>query len=176
MMRSDVRNAVAADITPLARLWHDGWQDAHHGILPEVLAKVRTYEHFLERLEIAGGQLRVVGKEGDPLGFSLCEGDELNQFYVDARARGSGLAQMLIEDAEARLAEQAVVTAWLACAIGNERAARFYEKCGWHRAGIYTSKLPLPDGVFALDVWRYEKRLALSPSTDSANVNPHQRQ
>ena len=169
MTRMGARDAVPADIAPLARLWHDGWQDAHHGILPEALAKVRTYPHFLERLELAFRQLRVVGNQGDPLGFSLCEGDELNQFYVDPRSRGSGLAQILIADAEAKLAERSVVTAWLACAIGNERAARFYEKCGWHRACVYTSELALPDGVFALDVWRYEKRLALTaPAASSA--------
>ncbi len=160
MTPTKARDAVPADTEPLARLWYAGWQDAHRGVLPEELAKVRTYEHFLERLSLAPDHLRVVGTEGDPLGFSLCDGDELNQFYVDARSRGSGLAQLLIADAETKLAERSVETAWLACAIGNERAARFYEKCGWHRACIYTSQLVLPDGVFALDVWRYEKRLA----------------
>jgi hypothetical protein len=30
----------------------------------------------------------------------------------------------LIADAEARLAEAGIATAWLACAIGNDRAAR----------------------------------------------------
>jgi len=50
-----------------------------------------------------------------------------------------------------------VTTAWLACAIGNERAARFYEKHGWRRAGIVTNAAETSQGVFMLDVWRYEK-------------------
>jgi len=49
--------------------------------------------------------------------------------------------------------------AWLACAIGNERAARFYEKCGWRRVGKMINPLDTPDGVLPLEVWRYEKRL-----------------
>jgi RimJ/RimL family protein N-acetyltransferase len=65
----------------------------------------------------------------------------------------------LIADAEARLSENGVGLAWLACAVGNERAARFYEKCGWRRAGSMVNRLETPDGEFLLEVWRYEKHL-----------------
>jgi hypothetical protein len=58
-----------------------------------------------------------------------------------------------------------VERAWLACAIGNMRAARFYEKMGWALAGVFESVLQLPDGPFALDVWRYEKDFA--PAADA---------
>ena len=78
---------------------------------------------------------------------------------VAASARGTGVAQALVADAEARLAANGITTAWLACAIGNDRAARFYEKCGWHRAGVVTNFAETEVGTFALDVWRYEKRL-----------------
>jgi hypothetical protein len=47
--------------------------------------------------------------------------------------------------------------------VGNERAARFYEKRGWSR-GTLTSQLDTPEGVFPLDVWRYEKPLLGSRS------------
>jgi ribosomal protein S18 acetylase RimI-like enzyme len=40
------------------------------------------------------------------------------------------VAAALIADAEAMLAEHGVEMAWLACAVGNNRAARFYEKSG----------------------------------------------
>jgi ribosomal protein S18 acetylase RimI-like enzyme len=52
-----------------------------------------------------------------------------------------------------------VETAWLACAVGNDRAARFYEKQGWHRAGTVMHE-PDDSGGFVFEVWRYEKRLA----------------
>ena len=74
-------------------------------------------------------------------------------------ARGEGVAAALIDDAEARLAQAGVRTAWLACAIGNERAARFYEKRGWQRAGTMMDPLDAQEGISPLEVWRYEKNL-----------------
>ena len=64
---------------------------------------------------------------------------------------------------EARLAANGTATAWLACAIGNQRAARFYEKCGWRRVGNMINRLDTPTGIFPLEVWRYEKRLTPHP-------------
>lgn len=103
--------------------------------------------------------VRTVDDATGPVGFTLCKDDELNQIYVTERARGGGYAKLLMKDAERHFASCGVKTAWLACAIGNERAARFYEKAGWERAGTVESILNLPEGPFALDVWRYEKKL-----------------
>jgi GNAT superfamily N-acetyltransferase len=89
----------------------------------------------------------------------MLKGDELYQFYVAREARGSGVAAVLLADAEARLAERGVTTAWLACAIGNNRAARFYERCGWARARTQVNRLETPDGLFEFEVWRYEKAM-----------------
>jgi len=66
---------------------------------------------------------------------------------------------VLIADAEARLAEHGVETAWLACAAGNDRAARFYEKTGWRLARTIVSSAETSSGPFPLEAWRYEKRL-----------------
>jgi ribosomal protein S18 acetylase RimI-like enzyme len=158
-----IRPAEPRELDQLARLWYDGWQDGHADILPAELARLRTLESFRERLEAVVDAtpeaLRVGGPVGAPLGLCWVKDDELYQLYVAAEARGSGLAAALIADAEARMAGRGVTTAWLACAIGNERAARFYEKRGWHRAGVMTSRLDTTEGVFPLDVWRYEKVL-----------------
>ena len=54
---------------------------------------------------------------------------------------------------------QGVARAWLACAMGNNRAARFYEKCEWENVGISTEHMETSEGPFALDVWRFEKTL-----------------
>jgi GNAT superfamily N-acetyltransferase len=86
--------------------------------------------------------------------------DELQQLFVARAERGGVVASALVADAEARLAERGVDVAWLACAIGNERAARFYEKCGWNRVGTMVTRLEIPPGPFDLEVWRYEKCLA----------------
>jgi cysteine synthase A len=160
-----IRRAEPNESAALARLWYDGWRDAHLAILPEGLARVRTLESFQERMEANLNEVRVVGEPGAPLGFYMLKGDELDQLYVSAEARGAGVAAALIADAEQRLRESGVETAWLGCAIGNERAARFYEKRGWKRVGVYLSHLETVEGIFDLDVWRYEK--PLTPTTSA---------
>jgi GNAT superfamily N-acetyltransferase len=156
----DIRPAERSETGALARLWYDAWQDAHAAIVPAALVRIRTLDSFAARLGAALGDLRVVGPVGAPLGFHLLKGDELYQFFVAEKARGAGVAAALIADAERRLARRGVQTAWLACAIGNDRAARFYEKSGWRRTGTVVSRLDTPSGPFDLDVWRYEKRFA----------------
>lgn len=154
-----VRTAERHEIDALATLWYESWQDAHAEILPAELARVRTLENLRERLGELWTDMRVIGDVGHPLGLSITKGDELNQLYVSREARGQGAAQKLIAEVEERLAASGIVTAWLACAIGNTRAARFYEKSGWHLARTFTNELDLPSGKFSLDVWRYEKQL-----------------
>jgi len=95
----------------------------------------------------------------------MVKGDELYQLYVAAELRGSGVAAALMADADAQFSAQGVKTAWLACAIGNHRAARFYEKCGWHRVGTMINHLETTEGTFLLEVWRYEKLIGTSSLT-----------
>jgi len=158
-----IRAAEEAEVDYLAKLWYDGWQDAHARIVPAELARYRTLESFTQRLRSALPSVRVAGPSGRPLGFSMIKDDELYQLYVSADARGMGVAAALLADAEARLTAMGVATAWLACAIGNERAARFYEKSDWRRAGNMINEVDIPDGLFSLEVWRYEKNLAGAP-------------
>ena len=154
------RPADPSETGALARLWYDGWQDAHAAILPPALARARTRESFAERMAAALADVRVIGPQGAPLGFAMLKGDELYQFYVASEARGAGIAAALMADAETQLSARGVETAWLACAIGNARAARFYEKSGWHLAKTVVNRLDTVDGPFDLEIWRYEKHLA----------------
>lgn len=165
-----VRDARAADVDRLARIWHDGWHEAHAPLLPAELTRLRTLESFRPRLLEALDETRVVGPPGDPVGFTILKSDELYQCYVAAPSRGSGVAAALMADAEARLAERGVQTAWLACAIGNDRAARFYEKCGWRRIGTMAYEAETLAGPVTLDVWRYERSLASPPRDADAGA------
>jgi len=154
-----VRQPEPSELDSLAQIWYDGWQDAHATIVPVELARLRTMDSFRQRLADALPNVRVVGPPGDPWGFCIVKDDELYQLFVAAHARGSGVAARLIGDAETRFADTGVETAWLACAIGNDRAARFYEKNGWHRVGNMINLAETSGGVFRLEVWRYEKSI-----------------
>jgi len=160
-MNMDIRDAEEHEVEALAKIWYDGWNDAHAQIVPAELKRIRTPESFIERMRAALSTVRVAGPSGAPAGFHMLKDDELYQLYVSAQSRGLGVAAALIADAEARLASAGFETAWLACAIGNDRAARFYEKCGWRRVGNMINPLETPNGVLNLEVWRYEKRVGL---------------
>lgn len=154
-----IRPAEMAEIDALARLWHAGWQDAHAAVVPAELARLRTLQSFVARLPAMLPDVRVAGDPGAPLGLCAIKHEELDQLFVAPEGRGTGIAAALVADAEQRLAAHGVTTAWLACAIGNDRAARFYEKCGWSRAGTVVNRLDTIEGPFDLEVWRYEKAL-----------------
>ncbi|MET3668039.1 GNAT family N-acetyltransferase [Caulobacter sp. 1776] len=159
-----IRTAQTRDIGPLARLWWQGWRDAHLPIVPKALVARRTLDSFIVRMALALPHIRTVGPVGEPLGFHLLKGDELHQLYVEEEMRGAGVAALLMADAEDRLLEAGIMTPWLACAVGNVRAARFYKKAGWALAGTQTMPTEIPGGWFPLKVWRYEKRLSAAPS------------
>lgn len=155
----DVRAAESQDIAALSRIWHEGWHDAHAAIVPAGLTQLRTLDSFRDRLPAMLPDARVAGPSGSATGFYVLKGDELYQFFVGREARGTGVAQDLIADAELQLSHRGVALAWLACAIGNDRAARFYEKCGWRRAGTVIYRAETSNGPLQMDVWRYEKQL-----------------
>lgn len=154
-----VRSAVPEDVDRLAHVWHDGWHEVHAPILPVELTDARTLDSFVQRLLDALSHTRVVGPAGAPIGLCITNGDELNQLYVDGAARGTGVAAALLMDAEARFTAAGVRRAWLACGIGNDRAARFYEKHGWVRGANVTVQLEIPGAIIPLAVWRYERQL-----------------
>lgn len=159
----EVRSADESEVDRLATIWFEAWQDAHAHILPAELVRVRTLRSFRDRIRAALFDVRVVEASGQPVGLCIVKGDELYQLFVSAHARGTGAAAALLADAEARIGDNGAETAWLACAIGNDRAARFYEKNGWRRIGNMVSRLETPNGEFPLEVWRYEKPLAAAP-------------
>lgn len=158
-LSATVRDAAESDLDALAKLWFDGWQDAHASILPAEVAKDRTLARFRERLVAALPDTRALIACDVPAGLAMLKDDELYQFYVAASARGTGAAARLMDDVLAQFSARGVAVAWLACAIGNDRAARFYTKIGWHCVGEMTNELTINGSPYPLQVWRYEKAI-----------------
>ena len=154
-----VRPADIGEIDHLAQLWHDVWHGSHASLAPPELVRLRTLSSFRDRLAVMLPNVCVVGAAGAPLGFCAIRGDEVYQLFVSSQAHGLGVAAALIADAEARLAARGVNLAWLACAVGNNRAARFYEKSGWRKAGTFVMLSETSNGPFPVDQWRFEKPL-----------------
>jgi GNAT superfamily N-acetyltransferase len=155
----EVRSAELEDVGALAQVWYDGWRDAHAHLVPTELTQARSLASFTDRLREALPRVRVVGPTGAPIGFCIVKDEELDQLFVTARSRGLGAAAALIADAEARLCENGVDVAWLTCAVGNHRAAKFYEKCGWRRTGTMIERVETSSGAIGVEVWRFEKAL-----------------
>lgn len=151
-----VRDATSVDMSSLASLWHDAWHDAHAHLVPQGLVRARTLENFQTRLQLLEA-IRVLGPPGEPVGFHVVAGSLLDHLYVAAQVRGTGLAAILLTDAEERLAKQGHAIGWLTCAVGNDRAARFYAKHGWKLAGTVVERAPVLLGAIPVTVWRYEK-------------------
>jgi ribosomal protein S18 acetylase RimI-like enzyme len=154
-----VRPTNEGELDHLARLWFDAWHETHAPVLPADLTKLRTLESFRDRLHHGLADIRVVGPSGAPIGFCWIRGAELYQLFLSPAARGAAVATGLLADAEARLRANGVATAHLGCAIGNDRAARFYEKHGWRRVGAVVEPVDTSNGPYVLEVWRYEKSL-----------------
>ena len=153
-----VRPAEAAELDYLARVWYDGWQDAHAHIMPAELARIRTLESFRERLEAALPDVRVVGPFPTPVGFCLVKGDELYQLLSGEGGRAPRPPSWRRRSAAAAASDR------LAC-VRSATERGFYEKCGWRRVGTVAYQPDAADGA-ALDVWRYETNAIVScPST-----------
>ena len=154
-----MRPAQPADIAAIAGLWHAGWMDGHAARAPAALMAQRDPDSFRIRTERWIADFRLMERGGQLIGFHLCKGDEVNQFYLDAAARGSGAAMRLMQDAEDHQRARGHGTIWLACAIGNDRARRFYEKAGWRYAGEETHEMETATAPIPLTIWRMEKTL-----------------
>ena len=129
------------------KVWSDGWHDAHANIVPTELTHLRTVASFHERLRINIDLTRIALEKDEVIGLSIVKNDELYQMYVSPRVQGRGLAQLLMTDAEEQLRRSGCTKAWLACAVGNQRAARFYEKSGWTISNTETVKLDTSQGA-----------------------------
>jgi GNAT superfamily N-acetyltransferase len=152
-----VRAVEAADLAPLAELWIDGWHEAHDAISSPELMRLRTDQSFHDRIVAFGDEVRCTGPMGAPTGLCVVKDDQLHQIFTSPAVRGTGVAQALIADAEARVRAAGHEKIWLDAAIGNDRARRFYEKMGWFMRGEEIVDLETQNGPLPTRLWVFEK-------------------
>lgn len=161
MTRPDgrIRKATPADASAVADIWSAGWPDGHLGHVPHELVAVRTEEDFRRRAAKRVADTVVAEVGGSVAGFTMVVDDEVEQVYVVAAHRGSGLADALLADAEARIRADGYRRAWLAVVAGNARARRFYERRGWVDDGPLVYPAEGPNGPIDVPAHRYVKDL-----------------
>ena len=154
-----VRPAGPVDAQEVARIWYDGWRDGHLGHVPDELLAVRTPESFEERASqrVTDTAVALVGDV--VAGFVMVVQDEVEQVYLSRDHRGTGLASILLAEAESLVAVQGHSRAWLAVATGNDRARRFYARNGWADEGPFDYPAAGPDGSIPVPCHRYAKQV-----------------
>ncbi|WP_078873754.1 GNAT family N-acetyltransferase [Streptomyces sp. NRRL S-1868] len=160
------RPARPADAPEVARIWLHSWRDGHLGHVPEELAAVRTPESFATRAAERVGDTLVAVVDGAVAGFVMVVAEEVEQVYVAAPHRGTGVAGLLLTEAERLVREGGHRRAWLVAAEGNARARRFYERQGWVDEGRVDHPAQGPDGPIPVPCHRYTKEVS-GPTADS---------
>lgn len=153
----ELRPAKDSDAARVAEIWHAGWHDAHDGNVPAALVAARPRVSFDSRAAARVPDTIVAVADGEVAGFVMVEGDEVDQMYVAASHRGSGIAARLLAAGEERIARAGHRTAWLAVVPANRRARRFYERQGWRDVGWFAHDAPGPHGPIKVPCHRYVK-------------------
>jgi len=157
-----LRPATADDVDAIVAVFHQGWHDVHPGRVPDGLTERRTPEAFHERVSARVAETdetTVADVDGTVAGFIMVSGDEAEQVYVDRAFRGSGVAALLLTEAERQIAAGGYDVAWLAVVRGNERAQAFYAKQGWIDEGDFDYPVTALGESFISPCRRFTKRL-----------------
>ena len=152
-----IRPAREQDAEAIAEIWRSGWLDAHLEHVPQALADVRTEESFATRAAARIPGTTVASLDGAVVGFVMVVDDEVEQVYVAAAARGTGVADALIREAESQVLAGGHEKAWLAVVAGNARARAFYERAGWVDEGGFDYEAAVEGGTIAVPCRRYTK-------------------
>jgi len=159
-MPVELRPATENDATAIATIWESGWRDGHVGNVPDELAALRTTDTFHSRAAERVADTTVAEIDSQVAGFVMVVGDEVEQVYVGAGHRGSGVADTLLAEAERLVASGGHPVAWLAVVPGNARARRFYERNGWTDDGGFLHEAPNTSSTVMVPCRRYVKQVA----------------
>ncbi|MEO5853167.1 MAG: GNAT family N-acetyltransferase, partial [Nocardioides sp.] len=156
-MDTHLRPARFDDAPAVARIWYAGWQDAHLGNVSDELVEARPRSSFDDRALERVRDTAVAEVDGEVVGFVMVVGNEVDQVFLAEPHRGSGLAALLLAEAERLVLADGHPEAWLAVVPGNARARRFYERRGWHDDGSFSYRAPAGSGHVLVPCRRYVK-------------------
>ena len=154
-----LRRARPDDADEVADIWHLGWQDGHLGFVPQELIEARTEDSFRTRAADRVDDTTVATVGGVVAGFVMVVDDEVEQVYVSALHRGTGVAAVLMGEAERQVRANGHRKGWLSVVPGNARARAFYERTGWFDEGPFDYAAAAEDGSIAVPCLRYTKLL-----------------
>ncbi|WP_144123643.1 GNAT family N-acetyltransferase [Catellatospora sichuanensis] len=152
-----IRPATGGDASAVGAIWRDGWRDGHLGHVPEELVAIRTPESFDLRAAQRVDDTTVAEVDGAVAGFVMVLADEVEQVYVAAEQRGTGMAGALLAEGLRHVGANGHDRAWLAVASGNTRARRFYERHGWTDEGAFDYPARTSGGPIAVPCHRYTR-------------------
>jgi ribosomal protein S18 acetylase RimI-like enzyme len=151
----ELRPADPVDVGVVARIWQEGWADAHLGHVPARLVAARTPTSFVDRAHDRVANTIVATRAGTVAGFVMIDEDQVDHLYLDRASRGGGIGAALLGAAEQAVIAAGYRRAWLAVATGNTAARRFYERQGWIDEGPFVHHAPVRDGAVAVDCHRF---------------------
>src|SRR5690242_6006970 len=131
-----LRTASPADREAIAQLWHAAWHDAHADIVAPELLPHRGLPHFRALVRGRVHQITMAVIDERLVGFVGVDDDELVLLFVAASARGTGVADLLIEHAHRQIAER-YLSVYLLDVEQNALARRFYERHGFQDVGLF---------------------------------------
>lgn len=131
-----------AEIRGKAYVHWSCWHDTYPGLVSAECLEKLTLEtceqkafRWRDNLLVAKDGERVVGFVGyGGRGEAEPDTGEVFALYVLKEYRGTGVAQALMQAALEELSAYPRIALWMV--KGNERALRFYEKCGFHLTGM----------------------------------------
>ena len=157
-----LRPATADDVDAVVAVFHEGWHDVHPGRVPDGLTERRTPEAFRARVSARiaeTDETTVAEVDGTVAGFIMVSDDEAEQVYVDRAFRGSGVAALLLTEAERQIAAAGHDVAFLVVVRGNDRAQAFYARQGWTDQGDVDYPVTALGEQFISPCRRFTKRV-----------------
>ena len=134
------------DRAVISRIYEESWKAAYRGIIPQSFLDAIPEGRWAGRLDLPGRHTMVCVEDGRYVGTSsFCrsrfpqypDAGEVASLYLLPEYFGKGFGRKLLEAVLNELKKQEVPEAFLWVLEENDRARRFYEKCGFSCTGEY---------------------------------------